>query len=280
MNVYTVEEIKEQLERELFPVRGITPQGSAAFNFNEPSRDIAVALHAGSRVRSRLQGMMQASAVERAREEDLYTDRFVEDFPLVLLARDSRFEYDLNWEEAHCIYDYHKKKWGLQVWKRPLSNREINVTVEKYREFHSLMDLIVENVVSRFGSAILFDIHSFRYQRDNIVHWWEDNKPEINLGTRYINRAFFAPQVEAFLQLNSEIILEGRMMRIAENELFPGGYLTRKYAKTHNEQVLVLAVEYKKVYMDEWSGTLFPEKLELLKQALLLTKGKIPRIKG
>ena len=279
LNTYTVEEVREKLEKESFPVRGITALGSAAFNFKESSHNIAVALHSGSRVRPGLQGIMQASLSERAREEDLYTERLVEDFPLVLFARDSRFEYDLNWEEDHCIYDYNKKKWGLQVWKRPLTSEERNVTIQKYREFHSLLDLVVEYVVSRVGSAILFDVHSFCYRRESNIQWWEDNRPEINLGTRYINREYFAPQIEAFLLMNSGITVEGRKLRIAENELFPGGYLTRKYALTHNKLVLVLAVEYKKVYMDERSGTLIPERMELLKRSLLLTKERMPRIK-
>jgi N-formylglutamate amidohydrolase len=166
------------------------------------------------------------------------------------------------------------------VWARPLLQSEREETIEKYREFHRLLDIIVEYLVSRFGSAILFDIHSFRYQRELPVHWREDNLPEINVGTRYINRDYFATQVEAFLQMNSGITLEGKRLRIAENELFPGGYLTRKYTATHSRSVCVLAVEYKKIYMDEWSGILFPERLDLLKRSLLLTKDQMPRIKG
>ena len=280
LNRYSVEEVQEQLKKEIFPVRGITMLGAAAFEFKKPSNAIAVALHAGSRVRSGLNGVMQVGAVERSREEDLYTDALVEDFPLVMVARDSRFEYDLNWEEAHCIYDYQKKKWGHQVWSRPLTKSERDETIAKYREFHRLLDMMIEYVLSRVGPVLLFDIHSFCYQREDRVHWWTDNKPEINVGTRYIHRDYFAAQVEAFMRMNSGIILEGKRLRIAENEIFPGGFLTRKYAAMHPHTVCVLAVEYKKIYMDEWSGKLYPEKLDLLKRSLLLTKDQIPRIKG
>jgi N-formylglutamate amidohydrolase len=275
---HTLEEIQERLVREKFPIRGVTELGAAAFHLREPSGDLGIALHAGARVRSGLEELFNASSEERRREEDLYTDLMVEDFPMVLLGRDSRFEYDLNCEEAQCIYEHGLKKWNMDVWKRPLTESERMLTLHKYREFHALLELLVDYLVSKYGSGVLYDIHSFRYQREGTVHWWEDTKPEINLGTRYINREYFAPQVEAFLEGISGLELEGKQLRVGENVLFPGGYLTRKYAKTHNKQVLVLAVEFKKIYMDEWSNKLYPGILELLKNALHQTKGNIPRI--
>jgi N-formylglutamate amidohydrolase len=277
---YPLKEIREMLFGENFPIIGVTQLGAAAFHFREPSGELGIALHAGSRVRPGLEELLNVGSEERRREEDLYTDLMIGDFPMVLMGRDSRFEYDLNWEEAQCIYEYGIKKWNLDVWKRPLSESERMLTLHKYREFHALLDLTVDYLVSKYGSGILYDIHSFRYQREGTVHWREEPNPEINLGTRYINRDYFAPQVEAFLEGISGWELDGSKLRVGENVLFPGGYLTRKYARTHNRQVLVLAVEFKKIYMDEWSHTLYPGRLELLKSALHQTKECIPRIQG
>jgi N-formylglutamate amidohydrolase len=166
------------------------------------------------------------------------------------------------------------------VWRHPLSANEIEETHAKYREFHGLLDLLVKYLVGRYGTMVLFDIHSFCYQREGHVEWWEDSKPDINLGTRHINRDYFAPQIETCLQYVSGIRMDGHELRVGENELFSGGYLTRKYAASHNRQVLVLAIEYKKIFMDEISGTLFPEKLDMLIENLQLTKERIPRIRG
>jgi N-formylglutamate amidohydrolase len=277
---YTLEEIADRLEDELFPFSGITAMGSAAFSFNESSHSIGMALHAGSRVRSNLQDILQTGSRERSREEDLFTDLLIRDFPLELVARDSRFEYDLNWEEEGCIYPYGQEKWGMKTWRRPLTRDEKAETHAKYREFHELLDMLVAHVVRRYGSAIVFEVHGFCYQRERQVSWWEDPKPDINLGTRHINRDHFTPQIEMFLQEAAGIKMDGHLLRVAENELFQGGYLTRKYAATHNRQVLVLAIEYKKIYMDERSGRLFPERLDILRKNLLLTKERIPRIRG
>ena len=72
---------------------------------------------------------------------------------------------------------------------------------------------------------------------------------------------------------------DSHSLRVSENEVFPGGYLTRKYAGSHSREVLVLAIEYKKIFMDEWTGELFPEKLKLLAENLMLTKDSILRTK-
>lgn len=277
---YTLEEIDDRLQKESLPMEGITALGSATFSFRVPSQTLGIALHAGSRVRPGLHGVIGITPGERSREEDLFTDRFVKDFPLVITGMDSRFEYDLNREEEQCIYPSDREKWGLRVWKRPLTEEERRETHAKYREFHHLLDITIAYIIRKYGSALLYDIHSFCYQRNGAVQWWKDSKPEINLGTRNIDRGYFAPQVEAFIQGVSGILLEGHQLRVGENEVFPGGYLTRKYGATHPRDVLVLAVEYKKIFMDEINGTLFPEHLEVLKSNLLKTRERIPRIMG
>jgi len=276
---YSLEEIGQCLTERKFPISGITRLGSTEFHFRKPANYLGVALHNGSRVRPELLEALEVGQEERFREEDPYTDYFVNDFPLQLIARDSRFEYDLNWEIEKCIYPAVEKKWGFQVWNRPLNHSEVETTYLKYREFHTLLDLLIGYIIENQGSVVLFDIHSYCYQREVRTDWWVDMKPEINLGTMYINRAYFSPLIDLFMVGVSGITLDGHTLRVAENEVFPGGYLTRKYAKSHIQQVLVLAIEYKKIFMDEWTGELYPRKLEMLKENLLLTKDRIVRTK-
>lgn len=276
---YTLEEIRRELDDGNLPVKGITNLGSAEFLIREPAQYIGVALHSGSRIRPGILDTLEVSPEDRFREEDPYTDIFVRDFPLQIIARDSRFEYDLNWEIEKAVYPDNMEKWGLQVWKRALGPDELIETHEKYREFHGLLDLVVEHSLSRYGHSVLFDMHSFCYQRERRMPWWEDNKPEINLGTRSMDRNYFAPWIDRFMEGVSGLDLDGHPLRVAENELFPGGYLARKYATTRNRKLLVLAIEYKKIFMDEWSGELFPEILGMLRENLLLTKEAILRTK-
>lgn len=278
LQVYTLEEIADHLEQGRYPVSGITPMGTAEFHFSEPACYLGVALHNGNRVRAGLRNVMEVGRKARFREEDPYTERFIESFPLRLIARDSRFEYDLNWEKEKCIYPYEEKKWGLQVWKRPLTLPEIESTHLKYTEFHSLLDMVLQSILRNCPKAILFDMHSFCYLRDGPVNWWEDDKPDINLGTRHILRERFSAEIDLFLRESALIRIGGRTLRVGENALFSGGFLTRKYREIHPDRLLVLAVEYKKIFMDERSGELYPERLEILRDQLLLTKERMLRI--
>jgi len=275
MEKYSLEEIGKHLKEKRFPLEGVTRLGTARFIFREPAGTLGVALHAGSRVRPDMLEIMEVTREERFREEDPYTDRFVQDCPMQIIALDSRFEYDLNREMERAIYPFHAKKWGLQVWKRPLTEDEKEQTYRKYREFHTLLDMVIEHILEYNRIAILFDIHSFCYQRRKRVEWWKDERPEINLGTRSINREHFAPFIDPLLDQLSRTRVDGHAIRVAENEIFPGGFLTRKFAKSHEKRVLVLAIEYKKLFMDEHTGELDEEILKKLIRDLLLTKNRL-----
>lgn len=276
---YSIKEIEEILISGGFPISGVTPLGSAEFHLNAPAECLSVAVHAGGRVRPEIEEALAVDLEDRFREEDPYTDYLANGFPLQIIARDSRFEYDLNWEIENSVYPADQKKWDLQVWKQAPNKADLEITYSKYREFHELLDLLLEFILKSNKHAILFDLHSYCYQREKRKNWWDDSRPEINLGTRSINRDYFTPMIESFLTGVSGMELGGHPLRVAENEIFPGGYLTRKYAQRHSEKVLVLAIEYKKIFMDEWSGELFPFELALLADNLLLTKDRILRTK-
>ena len=275
LGTYDIEEITQHLADRTYPISGISRLGTTEFHFSGPARYLGVALHSGSRVRPSLSGVMAVTGEERLREEDPYTDRFIRDFPVQLIARDSRFEYDLNWEIDRSIYPAGERKWGLQVWNRELTQGELEESYDKYLEFHSILDLVMETVMEKGSPVILFDMHSFCYQREGRIDWFRDERAEINLGTRYINREYFKPLIDTFLKGVSGAEIESYPIRVVENELFPGGYLTRKYSEKYNRDVLVMAIEYKKIFMDEWTGALDEQKLGILISNFLVTRDRI-----
>lgn len=272
---YHLDEIGQCLKEEEFPLSGISQLGSTEFHFREPSRYLGVVLHSGSAVRAELSDVMAVGPADRFREEDPYMDLFIEDFPIQIIAGDSRFEYDLNWEQEQAIYTAGEKKWGLQVWNRELNKREKEFTYSKFREFHAVLDMVVDFMLEQGSPVVLFDMHSFCYQREQKTNWFDDEKPEINLGTRFINRQFFSPLVDCFLEGVSGTRIGEHPMRVGENELFPGGYITRKFAKKYNRQVLVLAIEYKKIFMDERTGEIHKEHFDIVKNDFLRTRDQI-----
>ena len=279
LSIFSLDEISQRLKSNSLPLSGITESGSAEFHILEPSHYIGVSLHAGHRVRREIFDLMVVSEEDRSREEDTFTELFINDFPIRIISLDSRFEYDLNREPERSIYSSERGIWELDIWRCKVEGQLRDDTLVKHKEFHDLVDVVVEYLLMQFDRLLVYDMHSYCYQREKKQQWYEDPRPEINLGTKSINRNFFSPMIEQFLHGVSGMIMDGHSLRVSENEAFPGGYLTRKYARTHNQEVLVLAIEYKKIFMNEWTGELYPSKLKILVDNLMLTKDRILRTK-
>ncbi len=273
MKHYTIDEIKEKLQQEELPFTGITELGSARFSFKEPAGYAGTAIHSGSRIRADLINKLSVSSEDRYREEDPGTERFIEKLPIQIVALDSRFEYDINRSEDKAIPLTPEMAWGLTVWNSSLTAEDIATSLAKYREFHQLMDLVSANLVGQAGGkggggrACIFDLHSYCYQREKREPWYENPKPVINLGTEAINDAVFRDLIDDFLLKLRNIRAEGRKVTVAENEVFKGGYLARRLSALHHDNLAVFAIEFKKIFMDEWTGEfILPVYEELVEQ--------------
>ena len=262
---YALDDIKDMLFKEKFPCSGLTELGSARFVFNEAAPFAGTALHAGSLIREDLQDALAVSEADRLREEDPATEQFIKELPIQVIALDSRFEYDVNRSEEKAIPLTPDMAWGLEVWNRDLSAAEKEFTLNKYHEFHSLMDIISDYLVSTTEKAYIFDMHSYCYQRDQNLPWYENGKPEINLGTEAINKEVFGQEISMLLEQFGQISVEGRKIRAAENEVFRGGFLARKLCARHYNNLAVFAVEFKKIFMDEWSGEIYAPVIDEIK---------------
>ena len=72
----------------------------------------------------------------------------------------------------------------------------------------------------------------------------------------------FGHIIDDFLNRLGEISIDGHFIYAGENIVFKGGYLSRRLSKEHNNKLLVLAIEFKKIFMDEWSGQVYEDILE------------------
>ena len=268
---YTLSEIERKLNREEFPFDGVTELGTTSFTFKSPSPFVGAAIHAGSIIRESLIEALAVSDSNRLREEDPGTEKFIEKLPISFTAIDSRFEYDLNRSIEKAIPLTPEMAWGLQVWNRDLTRKEIAISLDKYREFHYLMDITFDYLVERGCKVYLFDIHSYCYQRESQLPWYKDQKPVINLGTEPISRKKFHAEISFLLERFNDMTVSGRKISVGENEVFKGGYLARRLCARHPENLAVFAIEFKKVFMDEWSGKFYQDEYsELVNQFELL----------
>jgi hypothetical protein len=80
-------------------------------------------------VRAELLGKIALDDYERWYEEDPHTADFIASMPITLVAHDSRYEYELNRKQP--VYE---EAWGKKVWKKPLSKKELKISVQKHEK--------------------------------------------------------------------------------------------------------------------------------------------------
>lgn len=231
--------------------------GSFIIKIDEYSPIICAAIHNGHQLREELNKTFLLSKQERFYEEDPYTDELISSFPIQLIGNDSRFEYDLN--RAKTLSTYFKTAWNKQVWQKPLSPKQRAISHQKHQAFYNVLEAVISVVEQQFSNAIVFDIHSYNYQRI------ERDTPTFNIGAGQIDIERWGQVVNHFEKQLNKISLPNIDVRAATDEVFHGrGYLIT-HVNSHFDNTLVLPTEVKKVFMDEASGDVYPLVLEELK---------------
>lgn len=220
---------------------------------------ICLAVHNGSNLRESLRDKISLTKQERWYEEDPETGQFITSLPIRLIAHDSRYEYDLNRDEEHCIYDM---AWGKEVWKETLSQEDKAASLKKYRFFHEVLQALVSQIVSRFGGVIVYDIHSYNYKR----HDYET--PVFNLGTKNINVKKYGKYIDTWAEELEKIQLPHLQTTFKQNQVFFGNGHILKFLTREFKNTLVLSTEIKKIYCDETGGDQYPEVIDAIKLGL------------
>jgi len=207
---------------------------------------LCAAIHNGGNMRPPLADSCLLSQAERYYEEDPFTGSFIEQQPITLIAHDSRYEYDLNRTHDECVY---VTAWGKEIWKEPLSAEEIALSKEKHAQFFRIVSAVVEALAKDFGQCLVYDIHSYNYQRHE-----RNDVPVFNIGTSSVKSEKWRPIIDTWLNALKTMRVEGVEVTAAENDVFFGkgnlaGHCHRLY-----DNVLVLATEVKKVFMNELTG--------------------------
>jgi uncharacterized protein (TIGR02421 family) len=218
---------------------------------------VCAAIHNGHRLRSELQKGFLLSKEERFYEEDPNTADLISSFPISLVGNDSRFEYDLN--RAKTLSTYYKTAWDKPVWHKPLSPKQRSISHAKHQSFYNVLVALVKQLEKRFNSSIIFDVHSYNYERI------DKPTPTFNIGTEQIDIERWGEIVRHFTQQLNKITLPNIDVNAATNDIFHGrGYLIN-HINAHFDNTLVLPLEVKKVFMDEVKGELYPLVLDELK---------------
>lgn len=218
---------------------------------------LATAVHAGHELRPEAKALMKLPAKDRLREEDPFTDLWVSVAENSIVVDRSRFELDLNRPRERAIYMAPEDAWGLDIWKSPPPEAMKETSLEIYDRFYDELGAICDELVAAHGHVLVLDIHSYNHRRggpDGPVDDPELN-PEINLGTDSIHKAW-RPLVDVFAETMRTLPFFDDALDVRENVKFKGGQVTRWINERYGDKGLSIAVEMKKIYMDEWSGAL------------------------
>lgn len=216
-----------------------------------PGPLIVAAIHAGHSLRADVVDQMALSDDDRLREEDPATDRIAEMDATTVIVFASRFEVDLNRPREGAVYLTPEQAWGLHVWHDTLAEESLSRSLATYDRFYEEMRSLIERKIVEHGFALVLDVHSYNHRRGGPYAPADDPEmnPGVNLGTGTLDRAYWAPVIDAFVD---EFSSAGFDMR--ENVKFRGGEFARWVHATFPRTAVALAVEFKKTFMDEWSA--------------------------
>ena len=231
---------------------------------------VAAAVHDGHAVRDELIDLLAIEESDRLREEDPFTGMWTSIAPTRIVGLRSRFEVDLNRPRDNAVYRTPDDAWGLQVWKEPLAEDAAERSLIAWDTFYYHVHALLTRLVERYNRVVVFDVHSYNHRRGGPEGPAADadGNPEVNIGTGSMDRRRWAPVVDRFIRELGNYDYQGRHLDVRENVKFFGGHFPTWIHQAFPNKVCAIAIEFKKFFMDEWSGHPDQDQLFAIGQAL------------
>ncbi|MBL7952379.1 MAG: N-formylglutamate amidohydrolase [Flavobacteriales bacterium] len=227
---------------------------TAATYTEGPSALLVTAIHAGKAMRPSLKALCKLDEVERLREEDPFTDRWTDIAENTIVGLRSRFEVDLNRPRAKAVYRMPTDCWGLDVWEGTMPTIEVERSLATYDAFYESTGALVERLLSMHERLMVYDLHSYNHQRRG-PGLLDDAalNPEINLGTANVDHDTWGDVLDV---LTAALLTgpDGRSYDVRENVKFKGGHFGCWLNERFGARVCPVAIEFRKDFMNEWTG--------------------------
>ncbi|MDX1582799.1 MAG: N-formylglutamate amidohydrolase, partial [Thermoanaerobaculia bacterium] len=203
--------------------------------------------------------------------------QFAEVVETCVIVHQSRFEVDLNRPVELSVYQGPEQAWGMDVWKDRLPQEVLMRSLLRRREFYLQLEDLLRRKRDRYGEVVVLDIHSYNHRRagGDEPPEAETENPDINVGTGSMDRDAWAHVVDPVMETMSAFDRAGRRLDVRENVKFKGGELARWVHRTFPESGCALAIEFKKVFMNEWTGELDTGMIKAYRD---LVRGIVPVI--
>ena len=234
---------------------------------------VATAVHSGHELRPEVAALVALSDSDRLRQEDPFTAIWTTVVDTRLVPSRSRFEVDLNRPRNKAVYLRPEDAWGLRVWREEPSKQLLAESLKQYDYFYTEMRRVLTQIQERYGRFVVLDLHSYNHRRagpDAPPDDPQDN-PEVNVGTGSMDRESGRGVVDRFIADLKDFDFLGRRLDVRENVRFTGGHLAKWVHENFPDSGCCLAIEFKKFFMDEWTGEPVDEELEAIPRALEAT---------
>jgi N-formylglutamate deformylase len=231
---------------------------------------LATAIHAGHDLRPEIAERIALDEEIRFREEDPFTDLLADMVPFRTVVNRSRFEIDLNRPRDEAIYAGPDQAWGLQVWREPPDPEAVETSLDIYDWFYQEIGQRLDNLAALTPFVVL-DVHSYNHRRDGPDDPPADPSanPDVNIGTGSLDRTQWASLIDRFTKDLAHALPS--TATVAENLRFKGGYFSQWIDERYAGRGCALALEFKKTYMDEWTGEVNLAHVGRLREALFST---------
>ena len=217
----------------------------------------AAAIHDGHGLRAEVAELVGLPEADLLREEDPFTGQAILDVPNHIIAHRSRFEADLNREPGTAIYRTPEDSWGLKVWQEMPPESVVQGSLDYHRRFYAGVASFLDEIAADHPRFVLLDVHSYNHRHGgpDAAPTPPEEAPEINIGTFSMPRDEWAWLLDPLMQAMRDYDFGGRHLDVRENVAFQGkGELTRFVHDRYPGAGCAIALEFKKFFMDEWSG--------------------------
>ena len=221
---------------------------------------IAFAIHNGHDMPSDLLEICGISEADRLREEDPYTEFIAKRFPNNICVFDSRFMVDLNRSFDKAVYLKPEDCWGLEARTAALPKELLTGLQNDYKEWYAVLEYQIERLLHTHKLLIVLDIHSYNHRRqgEGSAPDPQSENPDIIIGKSNMPEKYHL-LVEHLRQRIDGKMLNGNPIDCRIDVKFSGGYLSRWLHQKYPLQVISLSLEFKKIFMNEWTGILNEE---------------------
>lgn len=227
---------------------------------------LAFAIHNGQHMPAAVLESCGIDAPTRLREEDPFTNGFAQCFPNHIVLNTSRFAIDLNRSPEKCVYQKPEDAWGLPVRNAELSPELLLEMQEAYKEWYQLAFYQIDRLLMQHKHLVVLDLHSYNHRRGGIKAQPDPQleNPDIIIGRNNLPESRY-PTIEKLRLRLDESLLGDMELDCRCDVKFPGGYFSRWVNHNFGDKVLCLAIEFKKIFMNEWTGELDIPVYEKLK---------------